>query len=80
MTQCLHCGKEIVTYYVDGENPSWWLHTAYGQPECLATTLAEPSEPETFEVKCPHCPARFVGLNRNEYLEEHLDLCEKANT
>lgn len=79
MTTCLHCGKEIVTYYSDGEGPSWWLHVAYAQPECLSDTVAEPTEPEIFEVKCPHCPATFVGLNCNEQLDEHLDLCEGAN-
>lgn len=69
--KCQNCGQEIIIYYTDGENPSWWLHTAYGQPECLSSQLATPAEPEELPmVKC-ECGAAFVGTGREMLLEEH---------
>jgi hypothetical protein len=70
VTLCI-CGKEIIAYYADGENPSMWLHTAYGQPECLSTQIATPAEPEALpSVECV-CGASFTGTGREYELEVH---------
>ena len=78
MTLCI-CGKEIVTYYADGENPSMWLHTAYGQPECLSAQVATPADGENLPfVECI-CGWRGEGSEREYLLHAHQSICEKAN-
>ena len=75
MTVCV-CGGEIVTYYTDGENPSMWLHTAYGQPECLSTTLATPLHGEVLpSVECI-CGEIFTGGERKYERDVHSLGCQ----
>jgi len=78
MTTCV-CGHEIVAYYADGENLSMWLHTAYGQPECLSIQTATPLHSEDLPTVECICGEIFTGGERNYQLEVHQHTCVRAN-
>jgi len=79
VTLCI-CGKELVAYYTDGENPSMWLHTSYGQQECLSSQIATPLEPEVLpSIEC-ECGETFTGSEKDYLLKAHQqNTCARAN-
>ena len=70
MTTCV-CGQEIVAYYTDGENPSMWLHTSYGQPECLSSQIASPRDGEELPTVACICGEIFDGSEKDYLLKAH---------